>query len=423
MQDARFVPLKAFVIAISAIFATFGFAGIAAAAPCVTLEAFGGSGNGTTDNSAAWSSALAAIGTSNGCIQLGSGTYKSTTAVNIPLSSTTNQSISITGAGPRTTVLYFPNATDGIVVAMQAATNGLSIVGMTIATGQTGGRTGLVINAPCSGADQNFGTGPPRLVDNVDFRGFDSLSSSRGLGEQFWGWGLIVNNPSLFNMRSITAYGPETAVASGATGLLIQGSENICASAIFNVSQANFQRLSTGVVYGNAVQGLNITQSNFVNNFTDVACPPPSMPTSTPTSMNAVQLTLSGNQFDNGRLNGSTGSVVIACSLSDVMITGNLFYAQGAVNSVIISGESYRYAISGNIFVQHAKDSLIGNGVNVFGTATHGIISGNQFNGFSTGVLLGAGSSYFSVQSNNYTGTITPVTNLGTNNVIGGGTP
>lgn len=420
MQDVRLVRLKALLLAISVLFATFGFAGIAAAAPCVTLEAFGGSGNGTTDNSAAWSSALAAIGTSNGCIQLGSGTYKSTTAVNISLSSTTNQSISITGAGPRTTVLYFPNATDGIVVAMQAATNGLSIVGMTIATGQTGGRTGLVINAPCSAKPTdpnkvNFGTGPQRLIDNVDFRGFDSLSSSEGLGNQFWGWGLIVNNPSLFNMRSITAYGPSVPVASGATGLLIQGAENICASAIFNLSQANFQRLSTGVVYGNAVQGLNITQSNFVDNFTDVACPS--------TSTNVLQLTLSGNQFDNGRLAGSGGSVVIGCPLSDVMITGNLFYAQGAVNSIILSGNSYRFAISGNNFVQQPFNSMIGNGINVFGSATHGIISGNQFNDFSTGILLGSGSSYFSVQGNNYTGTVTPVTNLGTNNVVGGGTP
>lgn len=418
MQDVRLVQLKALLLAISALLATFGFAGTAAAAPCVTLEAFGGSGNGTTDNSAAWSSALAAIGTSNGCIQLGSGTYKSTTAVNISLSSTTNQSISITGAGPRTTVLYFPNATDGIVVGMQGAANGLNIVGMTIATGQTGGRAGLVINAKCSSDPSgkvNFGTGPQRLIDNVDFRGFDSLSSSTGLGSQYWGWGLIISNPSLFNMRSITAYGPETAVAAGATGLLIQGTGNSCASAIFNVSQGNFQRLSTGVVYGNAAQGLNITQSNFVDNFTDVACPS--------TSTNVLQLTLSGNQFDNGRLAGSGGSVVIGCSLSDVMITGNLFYAQGAVNSVILSGGSYRFAISGNNFVQQPFNSMIGNGVNIFGSATHGIISGNQFNDFSTGVLLGSGSSYFSVQGNNYTGTVTPVTNLGTNNVVGGGTP
>lgn len=418
MQEVRLVRLRALLIAISALFTTFGFANTAAAAPCVTLEAFGGSGNGTTDNSAAWSSALAAIGTSNGCIQLGSGTYKSTTAVNISLSSTTNQSISITGADPRTTVLYFPSATDGIVITMQGAANGLNIVGMTIATGQTGGRGGLVINAQCSldaSGNLNFGTGPQRLIDNVDFRGFDSVSSSKGLGHQYWGWGLLINNPSLFNIRSITVYGPETAVATGATGLLVQGSGDGCASAIFNVSQGNFQRLSTGVTYGNAVQGLNITQSNFVDNFTDVACPP--------TSHGGVQLTLSGNQFDNGRLVGSTGSVVIGCAVSDVIITGNLFYAQGAVNSVILSGGSYRYAINGNNFVQNPVNSLMGNGVNVSGVATHGIISGNQFSDFSTGVLLGSGSSYFSVQGNNYTGTVTPVANLGTNNIIGGGTP
>jgi hypothetical protein len=412
------VRLKLLLVALSTLLAAFGFGGVAMAAPCVTLEAYGGSGNGTTDNSAAWSSALAAIGTSNGCIQLGSGTYKSTTAVNISLSSTTSQSISITGAGPRTTVLYFPNATDGIVVAMPVPTNGLNIVGMTIATGQIGGRGGLVINSPCFGTAPgvaNFGTGPQRLIDNVDFRGFDSLGSSTGLGAQYWGWGLIINNASFFNMRSITAYGPEFAVPTGGTGILIQGSGDNCASAIFNVSQGNFQRLATGVMYGNAVQGVNITQSNFTDNVTDFACPP--------TSKQVVQLTLSGNQFDNGRVTGSTGSVVIGCPLSDVMIAGNLFYAEGAINNIILSGSSYRYAISGNNFVQQPINSQRGNAINALGTVTHGIISGNQFSDYSTGVLLGSGASYFSVQGNNYTGTTTPVANLGTNNIIGGGTP
>jgi len=411
--------IRARVLALVMVMLSAAFwGGKAQAAQCVTLEAYGGSGNGTTDNSVAWSAALAAIGTSNGCVQLGAGTYMSSTQVTVSTSAATAQSITISGVGPRTTILYFPNATGGLVINMPTPQNGVHVSGITLATGQVGGQVGLFINSPCFGGQSpgvaNFGTGPQHLIDNVDFRGFDSLSTSNGLGNDYWDYGIIINNASAFNMRAITMYGPNTPAG---TGILVQGagangtSDN-CASAIFNISQGNFQRLGTAFLYGTAAQGVNITQSNFVYNRVDIACPP--------TSKNNYQLTVTGSEFDNGWFTPNNGSIVIGCSLHDVMINGNLFYIQGATNSVILSGSSARFVITGNDFSQQGT-THVGNGVNVLGIAVHGMISGNSFDDLSTGVLLGSGSNSFNVQGNSYTNVSTPVTNQGTNNTVGGG--
>lgn len=388
---------------------TFGVSDRAnAAATCTTLEQFGGSGNGTTDNSSAWTAALSAIGTTNGCIQLGPGTYRSSTAVNITLSSTASQSISLFGMGPRTTTVYFPNATDGFVVSLPLITNGFNFSGMTIATGQTGGRIGLNITSPCFGTGPgtgNFGTGPQRLIDNVDFRGNDSLTSTNGLGNQYWSTGLQIINASFFNIRALTSYGPQSTAGSG---VVVTGSGANCGALIYNINGANIQRQQTGIQYGNAVQGVTVAQSNFVLNTTDISCPS--------TSSNLDQLTIASSQFD------TTGtSISISCPLNDVIISGNLFFLQGMINSIVLSGSSGRYAITGNNFVQQGGGS--GNGINVFGAANAGIISGNLFSGLSTGVILGSSSQNFSVQANVYPSTTTKVGNAGTGNVVGGGTP
>lgn len=402
------VSIRIFVYLCAILFLSGICTSSAFSASCVTLEQYGGSGDGITDNSSAWSAAFTAIASGNGCIQLGVGTYKSSTAVNVSLSSSTSQSISIVGMGPRTTIVYFPSATDGFYVWMPTITNGFNLSGMTIATGQAGSSTGINISSPCFGTGPgqgNFGTGPQRLIDNVDFRGYDSLSSGTGVGNQYWAKGLQIVNSSFFNIRSITSYGPQSA--SG-TGIFISGSGANCPALVYNINNANIQRQQTGIEYGNAVQGLNIIQSNFVLNGTDIACPS--------SSANVLQLTVSASQFD------TTGSsIVIGCSLNDVLIQGNLFFAQGAVNSVILSGGSGRFTITGNDFVQEGSGG--GNGVNVLGTASNGIISGNTFFGLSTGVILGAGSRSFSVQANNYPSTTTKVGNAGSGNVIGGGTP
>lgn len=416
---ATFGDLRRLFLAMAILMSALVTVGEAQAAPCLTLEAYGGSGDGVTDNTAAWAAALSAIGTANGCIALGAGTYKSTTQVSVSMSAATAQSISINGAGPRTTVLYFPNPTDGLIISMPTPQNGVNLSNFSIATGQMGGRTALFINSPCFGGQSpgvaNFGTGPQHLIDNVDLRGFDSLAASDGVGNQYWAYGIIINNASAFYMRAITMYGPRFPAG---TGILVQGSgpsgsSDNCASAIFNVSQGNFQRLATAFQYGTAAQGVNIAQSNFVYNVTDIACPP--------TSKNNYQLTVSGSEFDNGLFTPNNGSIVLGCNLHDVMITGNLFYVQGATNSIILGGASSRFAITGNNFSQQGAHS--GNAINVLGAAIHGIISANNFDDLSTGVLLGSSATNWNVQSNQYNGVATPVTNLGSGNTIGGGTP
>jgi hypothetical protein len=400
----------------SLIFAFAAISGGAHAAPnCLTLEQFGGRADGVTDNASAWSAALSTIGQQNACIQLGPGIYRTSAAVNISLSPSSAQAISIFGMGPRTTTLYFSNATDGLTIWMNSISNGLNLSGMTISTGQFGGRTGINIVSPCFGTGPgvgNFGSGPQRLIDNIDLRGFDSLSSGDGLGNHFWATGLQIVNASFFNIRSVTIRGQRNISApwgGGGTGILITGSGANCPALIYNITGADIERHQYGIVYGNAVQGVTVSQSNFVLNVADISCPS--------TSSNLEQLTVASSQF-----NPIWSSIVIDCPLNNVLISGNLFFANGAVNSMLLGGSSSRYVISANSFVQPDKTPTA-NGVNVNGTAQAGIISGNMFFGLSTGVILGAGSRNFSVQSNIYPSTLNKIGNIGAGNVIGGGTP
>src|SRR5262249_12669485 len=88
-------------------------ASVAHAANCLTLETYGGAGNGTTDNSAAYGSAMSAIGTSNGCISFGPGTYRfNSNGLSKTLAA--GQAMTLRGAGAESTILLFPNAGDGL---------------------------------------------------------------------------------------------------------------------------------------------------------------------------------------------------------------------------------------------------------------------------------------------------------------------
>jgi hypothetical protein len=369
----------------------------------MSLERFGGRADGALDNSRAWISMLRAVGERNACIELGPGTYRFSAPIKIGLSNSAPQAIAVTGTGPRATILEFPNVSDGLVVSMPRMNSGISVSGMTIATGQAGSGVGLRIYSPCFGTGPgagNFGTGPPRLIDNVDFRGLDSLNAARGLGKDYWRESIRIENASFFNIRALTSYGAEDGRG---IGIRLTGSGDNCPALIYNLTGANIQRQEIGLQYGDAVQGVNVGQSNFVLNKIDLLCPP--------TSKNLEQLTVSSSQFDT-----YGASIVIGCPLRNLIVNSNLFYAQGAANSVVLSGSSARHSITGNTFVNQAPGG--GTSIVASGSPLLGVIAMNQFSGSTVGVALGPNSASFVVQGNAYLGTRTKVVNQGKNNKV-----
>jgi len=368
---------------------------------CADITAYGGS-PANPDNRAALAAALNASSGSGRCVCFPPGQFAFAANFKFVLPNG-SASITLTGAGADVTQLYWP-AGGGLTIDYVGAENSVHLRDMSLTTGSVGLGSAVVLNQ----TNGNVGVADNALSDlfDITIRGADGYSQN-----DYWERAVEINQISNVNLVGLVISGPGgVAYSTKGIGVVVEGSTNNPA-VVFNVTGATFDYLSKGIVYGQQVQGLTVSQSNFVGDDYGIYVPPD--------ISGLDQLTVTGSQF-----NCQTAGIYVGSSLSNTLFSANLFIVPNTGTGIHLQ-QAYLYSATGNSF--NIGSRLKGNthpiGIQVGSTAGGGTITGNLFDNMRTAIVLDRASTGANVQSNEYSNDSTMVKNLGTGNTVGGGTP
>jgi hypothetical protein len=368
---------------------------------CTDITAYGGS-PANPDNRAALAAALNASSGGGGCVAFPPGqfTFASNFKFVLPNGSA---SITLTGTGADVTQLNWPTG-GGLTIDYVGAQNSVHLRNMALTTGSAGAGSAVVLNQ----TNGNVGAADNALSElfDVTIRGADGYSQN-----DYWDRAVEINQVSNVNFVGLVISGPGgAAYSTRGIGVVLEGSTNNPA-VVFNVTSATFNYLSKGIVYGQQVEGLSVSQSNFVGDDYGIYVPP--------NISGLDQLTVLGSQF-----NCATGGIYVGSGLSNTLFSANLFIVPNTGRGIHLQ-QAFLYSAMGNSFNigSPAKGSIYPIGIEVGSTAGGGTITGNLFDNMVTAIILDRASTGANVQSNEYSNDSTMVKNLGTGNTVGGGTP
>ena len=375
---------------------------------CLNVMDYGGNNIAGANNDAAFTAALNAQGYSNQkCIYFPAGYYNfSSSGLSYTLP---NGSVSLTieGDGSQVSNLYWASGS-GLTVTSGGLSqnNSVHIRGLSFLTGSAGTNTAIFL-------DNTASSGQPVPSVTSDFT---DVTVGTTAGSNYWAFGISANNWSFINFNSVTVYG-----GSGGGDLPGYTGEGVgialTATAppfgvVYNVVGGQFNYLEYGISYGANIQGLAVSQTNFVGGKIGIYVPAVS---------GTTQLTVIGSQF-----NDSDYGILDQSGVAATMIENNLFIIPEPTssNAGISLQKEFESIISGNVFQRAGAAATGTNGV-VIGSnsGADGVITGNVFYNLQSAVVLGSTSSGMNVQSNAYSGNSTNVANSGTGNTVGGGSP
>lgn len=359
---------------------------------------FGASTNAGVDSSPALNAALAALPAAGGQILVPTGTFTLNSAITYTTpSSSAIFSLAIVGLGADVSNLYWANATNGIALNVSLASHSVHVRDLSIVTSQSCGYTGILVTLTSiqNQFEQND-------FINVNFRG-------RSVNAQYWGNGLIISGLSNVTYNNVLYFGGN---ASG-TGIVIQtgpASSTFCI--VHNLTDCGFFFGQNGLVYGNGVQGVTVSQCNFTGGVTGII---------QPTGPGGFQLTVQGSQF-----NTTQNQIYLQTTIAGLSIIGNLFFVPNATGAnyagVNLSTNFIRgVTIQGNVFLGSPPASgqpLTGAGVITGPNTYDGVVSGNSFYDVQVGVNL-TGATNWNVLGNVYDTTVITKVIPGSGNSVG----
>jgi hypothetical protein len=223
------------------------------------VTAFGATGDGVTDDTAAINAAIAAaLATGQSAdVLFPGGRFLISGTINVTTSG--NQAVSLRGASSNGTFIIQTADADGIVmrannVAGLARNGGMRVTGMALfMVGASTTRTALKL----SSAAVSGQIGAPIIVDDVLFSSTDAT--------HLWGTGLLVENvnpQAAYLSRVMSAY-PASSGGLG-TGIIIRGvSPNYTTN--INLRDAMLINGQTGLVLGDFLQGITVQNVDVIN--------------------------------------------------------------------------------------------------------------------------------------------------------------
>jgi hypothetical protein len=368
-------------------------------AQCVSIVTYGGSGNGTTNNSPALASAYAALTSTGGCIAFPAGRYKFNTAVtfNYPVNAPPVfplYSVSLVGAGVDNTVLYFA-ASNGIIINANNDQQTIHVSDLTFSTGSAGGYSALTLNNSLPNGGYGIQSSD---IDRATFRGDDD-----GGVTDYWSNGVNVVGQQDINFDGDTFIGDHTG-ADG-NGINLSGT-SVSPGIVYNISKCGFFSTGNGLAITTLIQGVTVTQSNFTNGETGINA------LAGGTGLTQLSVT-GGNQFN------TTGTQIwLQQPTHGLIINGNLFFVLTGQTGIWLDSTGGWETIVNNVFAGETAPTSppLTTGILVSGSNPSTVVTGNSFNTFSTGVNL-TGTSGWNVQANIYNPVNNQVTNIGSNSV------
>lgn len=313
-------------------------------------------------------------------------------------------SLRMIGSG---TTLNWATAENGLTINFLGPLNSIQIRDMTLTTGL----------APATGAaitlNQAAALGSRNAANQSDFTNVNVRGSDGPNGANYWQVGIQNNGVSCINFTNFRLDGISgSAFQTVGSGVVLVGTASII-PVIFNFVGCQFNYIGTGIVYGAYVQGVTVSQCNFVGGSVGIGSP------SSASGTVLSELSVVASQF-----NCASYGIQTITAIAGTNVSSSYFFvsASGAVG--IFLEQTLVFSLVGNSF-NGPTPTPEGAGIQI-GTnpaSLPGAITGNSFFRLGAGVVLTSGSSLVNVQSNAYASNTTNVANTGTSNTVGGGSP
>lgn len=399
----------------------------------VSILAYGGSNDGTGDNTAAFAACVAAATGPSPVVYFPAGTYRFLSGLVYDFAADVT-SMTVMGDGSDVTVLHFPDAV-GAALAFNLIGfgNSVHVKDMTFATGQVNLDIGVLINQTATTGltiDAGFAW---NTLSNLTFRSDEGYSEEGVVPNVTRCWNFAVYAVAVSNITfdSLNVYGlaknngvagyplgwaDGTGRSGNGVSLTKGGYGTNIIPTVYNFVNCAFTWLDNGVIWAENIQGIAVSNCNFTGCFAGM-----SVPSGQGGGATLLQVLVSNSQFNN------IFSILLLSQTRNVGIVNCLFLipSSAACWAILTSDSTASLSAIGNSFL--ALTAGVGNGisVNVVGGADlwPAVISGNTFAQLGTGVQLGAGTAGATLQGNIYAGTTTDYVDSGAGNRIGVATP
>lgn len=394
----------------------------------VNILDYGADPTGAADSAPAITAALTAALATGSNLFIPAGHYKILSAITGTMSGS-QQAITIQGAGPDVSVLYWPNAVgSAFQVIFTSLENTIHVRDLTFSTGTTNADTALQIEQI---ANPPFGTAAgvqQCTFSNLFFRaeegilaaGWQVVTHNWKVGIALSGVGYVVFNNVNISGPTTTGVGSAFGSSTAGIGVALNTANPLVIPVVFNFTDCTFQWLNVGIEVSGLIQGITVSQCNFTGSAAGIL---------TLTAAGMDQLTVLGSQFN--CING----LQLSAAIPAFSVIGNLFIQNNAFGCEGINAGpaiGYGTVIVGNQFQSNgfvpptSASSSYGVVLNN-GSGTNDIvpavISGNIFWNMGTAIVLGTNTAGAKVNNNIYAGNNTTISNLGTGNSIGVASP
>jgi hypothetical protein len=367
----------------------------------VNPVALGADPTGASDSSAAF---LAAIAASNH-IRFPPGLFRFNQQITINLSP--GQSMTIDGSGQEVTQLFWPGATNGIVVNYSGPLSSFHFRDLEMATGGVGTNVGLTLAQTFA----NSGTaGHNSDIMRVTFRGLDGYQVT-----DYWSIAIQDSNVNNVFTQGLAIFG---ANPGAGTGIRWDGlpSSMTYATGLW-VTHGTFSGLLDAVVLGSYWQGFIMDTSQILGSGTGVGAGifVPSAQTG-----NNGYLSVSNTSFGVLQFNISVQTPI------DATLVNNNYFVMGDSSQGVYLPDHCFYSVANNIFIYPGVVTATGVtiGVSNLGicnaVSDSGSVTGNTFFRVNIPVALLNGSTGVVVSNNTFNQAVTPISSasVATNNII-----
>jgi hypothetical protein len=366
---------------------------------CANIMQYGGNNSASANNDSAWTAAIASeSGSSQKCVYFPRGYYKFANAVNYTLAAI--NTLTVRGDGPGNTNIYWAG-NGGFQIGMTAGDVSAAVHfrDLSLLAGTSGVQSAIgLVNAGATGSPV-----PTEVSDitNVSIHGSDGWAQTN-----YWLQGVFVESWSNINFTNLNVVG--SGGGGDLPGYTGQGiGVDLTANSppfgvVYNFAGCQLNYLQYGIQYGTNVQGVTVSQSNFVGGKVGIF---------SPSSSGTSQLTVQGSQF-----NDSDAGIQDNGGIPAVAIMGNYFLipTPASSNAGVQLSSVAGAQITGNQFQRIGSAATGTNGLVVgASSATGAVTTGNIFTALGTGVFFQAGSSRNNLQSNGYLNNSTNFVNSG----------
>src|SRR5208282_2509671 len=329
---------------------------------CLNIQAFGGVGNNSTDNTTPMNNALVALTSIGGCIYFPSGVYKFVSAITYSFTASP-ASVTIFGDGAGNTTLTWPSTT-GLTFNYFGIADSTHIRDLSITTGTTNVGAGITLTYATS--NSNPAVTALSDISNVTISGADGLVVT-----DYWTPGIAILNVSNVTITNSTIVGSNSRLG---IGVLFQGLPGSTTFAVgLDIVSSNIGNNQYGIEYNSYVQGLQLSGSNLIGNQYGILCP------SAATGANTSALIV-GNNFDN-----TVVDVLFQHGVGGVTFVGNDFFINFA-SVQGFEGICTSCTFSGNSFLGTTTSSTVA--LSLTSGGTNNVITGNVFQGVGNGVVF-----------------------------------